>query len=54
MSQLKRTDLDQILALGLGNKRLELGSGKGVDQASLRDDQQEHLRAGKNREFICL
>ncbi len=54
MSRLKKTDLDQILAFGLGNQRLELGSGEGIDQASLRDDQEEHLRASEDRQLIGL
>lgn len=41
--------LDQIFALGLGNERLELGSGEGINQARLGDDQQEDLSACQDR-----
>jgi hypothetical protein len=41
--------LDQILALGLGNKRLELGSGEGINEARLGDDQKENLSACQDR-----
>ncbi len=33
------TYLNQVLALGLGDQRLELGGGEGVDQTSFRDDE---------------
>ena len=46
--------LNQVLALGLGDQWLKLGSGEGVDQTSLRDDQQEHLSAGEDGQFIGL
>ena len=42
------TYLNEVLALGLGDKRLELGSGEGVHKASLGDDQEKHLGASKN------
>ena len=48
------TGLDEVLALRLGNERLELGSGEGIDKPSLRDDEQEDLRAGERRELVCL
>lgn len=41
--------LDQILALGLGNERLELGSGEGINKARLGDDQQQNLSACQDR-----
>ena len=42
---MERAYLDEILAFGLGNERLKLRRGEGVDEASLGDDQQKHLRA---------
>ena len=48
------TYLDQILALRLGHKRLELWGGEGIDQTSLGDDEQEDLRAGEDRQLVCL
>ena len=51
---LDRTYLDQVLALGLGDKRLQLGGGEGVDEAGLGDDEKEHLGTGENRQFIGL
>lgn len=46
--------LNEILALRLGDERLELGGGEGVNQAGLGDDQQQNLRAGQDRQFIGL
>lgn len=46
--------LDEVLALRLGDQRLELGGGKGVDQARLRDNQEEDLGAREGGEFVCL
>lgn len=46
--------LDEVLALSLGDQGLELGGGEGVDQTGLRDDEQEDLRAGEDRQFVCL
>ena len=46
--------LDQVLALGLGDERLELGSSEGVDQSGLGNDEKKHLGAGKDRKLICL
>lgn len=40
--------LNEVLAFGLGDKWLELRRGECVDQASLGDDQKEHLCAGEN------
>ena len=48
------TDLDEILALGLGDERLQLGSSEGVDETSFRHDQQEDLCASEDREFVGL
>jgi hypothetical protein len=46
--------LDEVLALGLGDQRLELGGGEGVDQPRLGDDEQEDLRASQDRQFVRL
>lgn len=48
------TYLDQVLALSLGDQRLQLGGGESIDKAGLRHDQQQHLSASKNRQFIRL
>lgn len=37
--------LDQILALGLGNQRLELRRRECIDEASFGHDEEEHLGA---------
>jgi hypothetical protein len=37
-SPVENTYLDQVLALWLGDQRLQLGGSEGVDQAGLRDD----------------
>jgi hypothetical protein len=46
--------LNEVLALGLCDEWLELGSSEGVDKTSLRYDQKENLGAGQDREFISL
>lgn len=46
--------LDEVLALGLGDERLQLGGGEGVDQSGLGDDEQEHLGAGEDGQLVCL
>ena len=46
--------LDEVLALGLGDERLELGGGEGVDEAGLGDDEEEDLGAGERRELVGL
>jgi hypothetical protein len=38
--------LDEVLAFRLGDKWLELWRREGVDETSLRDDEEEHLSAG--------
>ena len=48
------TYLDEILAFGLGDKRLQLGCGESVDETSFRHDQEEDLGARKDREFVSL
>jgi hypothetical protein len=46
--------LDEVLALGLGHQRLQLGCGEGVDEARLRHDEQQHLGARQDRELVGL
>ena len=46
--------LDQILSLGLGDERLQLGRGEGVDQTGLGDDEQEDLGASEDGELVSL
>ena len=46
--------LDQVLALGLGHQRLELGGGEGVDETSLGHDEQKDLGASEDRQFVGL
>lgn len=48
------TYLDQILALGLGDKWLKLRSGECVDQASLGNNQKKDLSASEDGEFVGL
>lgn len=51
---LEATYLDQVLALGLGDERLQLGGREGIDKASLGDDQQENLGTRKNGQLVGL
>lgn len=48
------TCLDEVLALGLGNERLELGGGEGVDETGLGHDKEENLGAGEGGELVRL
>ena len=48
------TRLNEVLALGLGDERLELGGGEGVHETGLGHDEQEHLRACECRELVRL
>lgn len=48
------TYLNEVLALGLGDERLQLGGGEGIDETRLRDNQQEHLGAGENGQLVSL
>lgn len=48
------TYLDEILALGLGDERLQLGGGEGVDETGLGDDKQQHLGAGEDGQLVGL
>ena len=47
-------DLDEVLAFRLCDKRLELGCGEGVDETGFGDDEEEHLSACENRQFVSL
>jgi hypothetical protein len=38
--------LDEILALRLGDERLQFGGGESIDQAGFRDDEKEDLCTG--------
>lgn len=49
-----QTGLDQVLALGLCDQRLELGCGKSVDKTGLGNDKKKNLGASQHREFIGL
>lgn len=46
--------LNEVLSLGLGDKRLKLGGCEGVDETGLGDDEKENLSAGEDRELVCL
>jgi hypothetical protein len=46
--------LDQVLAFGLGDERLQLGGGEGIDQSGLGDDKEEHLGSGEDRQLVGL
>jgi len=48
------TCLDQVLALGFGHQGLELGGGEGVDETSLRHDEQEDLSTSEDGQFVGL
>lgn len=48
------TYLNQVLALSLGDQRLQLGSGESVDEAGLGDDQQEDLGPSEDRQLVGL
>jgi hypothetical protein len=46
--------LDEVLALGLSDEGLQLRCREGVDQTGLRDDEQQHLGASEDRQFVGL
>lgn len=46
--------LNEILAFRLSDERLELRCGEGVDETSFRNDEEKHLGASEDRQFICL
>ena len=44
----------EVLALWLGDDGLELGGGECIDQAGLRHNEEQHLRAGEGGELVRL
>ena len=46
--------LNEVLAFGLGDERLELRGSKGVYEPGLGHDEQEDLGAGEGRELVRL
>jgi hypothetical protein len=50
----RRAHLDEVLALGLGDERLQLGRRERVDEARLGDDEKQHLGSGKDGQLIGL
>jgi hypothetical protein len=46
--------LDEVLALRLGDERLQFGGGKSVDQAGFRDDEEKDLCSGQSGKFVGL
>lgn len=46
--------LDEVLALGFGDQRLELRCGEGVHKSSLRHDQKQDLGACENGQLVGL
>jgi hypothetical protein len=51
---LTSTYLNEVLALGLGDERLQLGGSEGVDKTGLGDDQQQHLGASEDGQLVGL
>lgn len=49
-----QTRLDQVLAFWLLDERLEFGRGEGVNKPSLRNDQQQDLRACEDGQLVRL
>lgn len=50
----RRVYLDEVLAFGFGDERLEFGCCEGVDESGLGDDQQQDLGAGQDGQFVGL
>ena len=46
--------MNEVLALGLGDKRLQFGSGECVDETGLGYDQEQDLGASEDRQFVGL
>ena len=46
--------LDEVLALRLGDERLQFGGCESVDQAGFRDDEKEDLCSGQSGKFVSL
>ena len=49
-----KTCLNEVLAFGLGDERLELRGSKGVYESGLGHDEQENLGASEGRELVRL
>jgi len=43
------TYLNEVLAIGLGDKWLKLRCGERIDKTSLRNNEEEHLGASEDR-----
>lgn len=54
MALKRKAYLNQVLALGLGDQWLELGSSECIDKAGFGDDQKKHLSASQNGKLVCL
>lgn len=54
LGKAKSAYLNQILALSLGDKRLQLWCRKGVDKTRLGNNEKEHLGASEDRKLIGL
>ena len=48
------TRLDEILAFRLRDERLKLGCGERIHETGFRDDEQQHLCAGKRGQLVRL
>lgn len=48
------TCLDEVLALRLGDERLQFGGCESIDQACFRDDEKEDLGSGQGGKFVGL
>ena len=46
--------LNEVLALGLCDERLELGSGEGIDKTGLRDDEEKDLSTSEGGKLVGL
>ena len=46
--------LNEVLAFGLGHERLELGSGEGIDETGLRDDEEKDLSTRERGKLVGL
>ncbi len=46
--------LDEVLALRLGDERLQFGGCKSIDQAGFRDDEKKDLCSGQGGKFVGL
>lgn len=49
-----KTGLDEVLALGLGDQRLQLRRGERVHEPGLGHDKEKHLGAGQDRQLVRL